>query len=155
MILPRGESATFTAAAAAAAGGVVGADGVAVTSFVSVPTTNHTLPVPWPLVSPDAASPEYSYSGHLPATSCIEPSLRVIVLNIVASSPELTAKCASTTTGGHVEAHAPLQVLAAALSFLKPYSVLPFAPTRILPNAVSALLTATAGAAGTVAAGTT
>src|SRR4051794_16865799 len=124
-------------------------------SLPSAPSTNHTPPLPWPLVSPGAASPEKRYSGHLPAFSIDPPAgastavTAAVMAGSLVGAPVIVA-------AGHALAHAAVQVGVPLASFVKPYTVRPSASTITLPSGVSASFSAAgagAGAAAGVAAG--
>ena len=87
--------------------GAAASPGASSISLASVPTANHTSPLPWPLTSPGTASPAKVYSGNFPATSCSVPSSRIAVLNTPLSRPGPTVQSGSTSTGGHASAHVP------------------------------------------------
>src|SRR5262245_56223130 len=70
-----------------------------------------------------------------------------MVLNTPESSSGPTVQLGLTMAGGHAVAHAPLQVLLASTSLVKPYSVMPSWPTRILPSGDVAALTTTSSPA--------
>ena len=68
----------------------------------------HTLPSPWPLISPAALSPANRYSGWPLYATCFTPPSRLMVVSLLASIPEPAWGAVLVVTGGHWAAQVPV-----------------------------------------------